>query len=152
MRSEIKYSLIVLGAIIVLALLSFFVPIDRSSITRPDLNVVEADISASYPLSSFSGFVTKKGENYIYVRASDGQEIPAGTLRNVLVTRETIIQKITPGETDNTGYVVGSKINNISFNQVPLGAKVVITSQNSADISKEPVFAAESISIIEGEF
>ena len=152
MQDKIKYLLIILGAAVILTILSLFVPIERSGTANPDLNVVEADISANYPPISFSGFVTKKGENYIYVRAGERQEMPAGSLRNVLVTRETLIQKTSPGETDKTGYVIGSKISDFSFNEVRLGSRVVIVSKNSADILKEAVFTAESITVIEGEF
>ena len=152
MQDKIKYLLIILGAAVILTILSLFVPIERSGTANPDLNVVEADISANYPLISFSGFVTKKGENYIYVRVGDGQDVPAGSLRNVLVERETKIQKTFPAETDKTGYVIGSKTNNISFNQIPLGTRVIVVSKDSTDILKEAVFTAESITVIEGEF
>lgn len=147
-----RYLMIIVIASFALVLISFFVPASRPELTGPALNIAEADVSFGHPILSFNGFVSKKGENYIYVRVGDRQEIPAGALRNVLVARETKIQKITPGETDKTGYVVSSKINNISFNQVPLGARVIVTSKNSTDISKEAVFEAESIAIIEGEF
>jgi len=152
MQNSIKYTLIILGAVILLILLALFVPADQSGMTGPNSNIIEVDISANYPLISFSGFVTKKGENHIYVRAGDGQGVPAGSLRNVLVARETLIQKIIPGETDKTGYVIGSKTNNMSFNEVGLGSRVVIVSKNSTDVSKEIVFTAESITVIEGEF
>ncbi len=113
---------------------------------------VVAQKSSNVP-SSLYGTITGIGPGReVVVRAEEKQIVPAGSLRTVTVSNNTVIQKLEPESANNQNEAANFRFTTVQFSDLAVGQKVSVQSDLKTDITKQNSFGANLMTIMIGDF